>query len=931
MSAYDPTLMRLWGKTPPKDAPDDAFHPAILHMLDVALVAEALLRDGPPRLREALQYAWRGCDPDALVAWLPFLIATHDLGKISAAFQGQVEAQRARLVREGVRFSSRPVELYHAEVSACWLHRELRRHEPGVASSLVWALRDAMGGHHGRFPAAEMNKIYSRVVVSEHTEPRWAAWREQAYTLLRKLLAPGGALADIGAPSAVRPATAALTGFIVWCDWMGSNERDFPAAPGVAPEQYLAQGRARAADALATHALRAARPRPTYPGFAALFPKLQPTRPLQTAIDALPAEGLERPSLAIIEAPTGEGKTEAVLALARRIAAARGIDEIFFALPTMATGNQMFGRLQEFYDQQYGGLGAVRLTHSQALVVEEELRRRLALASDSDEGRPDGSSANAALEWFAGPKKAMLAPFGVGTVDQVELGGLNVRHYPLRLFGLAGKVVIVDEVHAYDAYMSTILDHTLTWLASLGCSVILLSATLPQARHRALAAAFLAGLGEPPPPACLGEAPYPLIARYGAGLQQNEPCSVFRGEQRFTLRLARQRSPAEEATYLLELVRDGGAVARLCNRVDDAQALYAEIIARGVLPESRVLLHARFPLREREAREQLIKQLVGKETRRSAGEPLIIVGTQVLEQSLDYDVDVMISDFAPIDLLLQRAGRLHRHDRAGQRPPRHEAPVLEVTLPETDQGAPDWGRWAPIYEPYILWRTWATLRSAMSDREREIVLPQDYRRLIEAVYAAEDTSSGLHADAIAAARTRYLRSLDEQAAKARRPLTPDATSNAPIIEDGGRSFIEDESGEAAGWQLAKTRLGDRITLVPVYREHGELSLDADGTVRLSADLVPDLDQLKLILAHAVPVSDRRVIAAYRDEQRARELRWPWPERQLPALLRSVHPLPLDRHTHSFTLNGCILRLDRELGLVIARAHGPAATSIGEEL
>lgn len=929
MSEHDPTLMRLWGKTPPKGTPDDAFHPAVLHMLDVALVAEALLRDGPTRLRQALLHAWRGCEPEALVAWLPFLIATHDLGKISAAFQGQVEPQRARLLREGVRFTSRPVELYHAEVSALWLHRELQRREPGVTDSLVWALRDAMGGHHGRFAEAEMRQISQRLVGSEHSEPRWAAWREQAYTLLRELLAPGGALASLGAPFAVRPATVALTGFIVWCDWMGSNERDFPAAPRVTPEQYVAQARARAAAALATHGLLGTRPPPTYPGFSALFPTPLPPRPLQAAIDALPAEGLERPGLTIVEAPTGEGKTEAALALARRIAAARASDELFFALPTMATGNQMFLRLQRFYSRQYGGDGAVRLTHSQALVVEDELRRRLALAPDGDRADPDGSSAAAALEWFVGPKKAMLAPFGVGTVDQVELGGLNVRHYPLRLFGLAGKVVIVDEVHAYDAYMSTILDHTLTWLASLGCSVILLSATLPQARHRALAAAFLAGLGEPPPPVPSDEAPYPLIACYSAGLQQRETCAVFRGEQRFTLRLARQRTPAEEADYLLGLVHNGGAVARLCNRVDDAQALYAELIARRVPPESRVLLHARFPLHERQAREQLIEQLVGNATARSAGQPLIIVGTQVLEQSLDYDVDVMVTDFAPIDLLLQRAGRLHRHNREGRRPPRHKAPVLEVTLPEAEQGEPDWRRWAPIYEPYILWRTWATLRAAMSDREREIVLPRDYRPLIEAVYTGDDESANPHADAIASARARYLRSLDEQGAKARRPLIPDATTGAPITEDGGRSFIEDDSGEAAGWQLAKTRLGDQVVLVPVYRVEGQLALDPGGTFQLSSDVEPDLEELKTIIAHAVPVGDRRVIGAYRDERRDRALKWPWPKP--PKLLRSLHPLPLDRHTHSYTLGGRTLRLDRELGLVLESPAGPSGFTFKEEL
>ncbi|NTU86290.1 MAG: CRISPR-associated endonuclease Cas3'', partial [Chloroflexales bacterium] len=559
-----------WGKTPRQDQPADQYHPAIYHMLDVALVAEALLRDGAPRLRRALLHAWRGCDPEALVAWLPFLIATHDLGKISAAFQRQAEPQRERLAAAGVAFNTRQVELYHAEVSALWLHQELQRREPGVDGRLVWALRDAMGGHHGRFAEADMGNIRKRLIASESGEPRWVPWRDQAYDLLRNHLAPPGALAALCTPLELRPATVALTGFIIWCDWMGSNERDFPAVPNATPAQYLAESRRRAMAALTTHRLRTNRHPPVYEGYAALFPDQPIPRPLQTLIEQLPVETLAQPGLTVIEAPTGEGKTEAALALARRIAAVRGIDEVFFALPTMATGNQMFTRLERFFNRQYGADGAVKLTHSQAVAIEDDLRRSVLLAPDRDEGDAAGNSADAALEWFAGPKKAMLAPFGVGTVDQVELGGLSVRHYALRLFGLAGKVVVIDEVHAYDAYMSTILDHTLAWLAALGCSVVLLSATLPRERHRALARAFLHGLGADEDVDSTAPPPYPAVSCYGTSTSSVGSCAVFRGEQCFTLRLAPQRSSEEEADYLLALVREGGAVARLCNRVDDA-------------------------------------------------------------------------------------------------------------------------------------------------------------------------------------------------------------------------------------------------------------------------------------------------------------------------------------------------------------------------
>ncbi|MCS6880428.1 MAG: CRISPR-associated helicase Cas3' [Oscillochloridaceae bacterium] len=916
----DLDLLQFWGKTPRPELPVERFHPAIFHMLDVACVAEALARDGPPRAREALAHAWRGANIEALLKWLPFLVAIHDLGKISAVFQGQDEAQRHRLERAGVRFDNRQVELYHAQVSALWLHDRLTAIEPGIAHELLWIIRDAMGGHHGRFAEAAMSDIRKRLHHAERAEPRWKDWRNEAYRLLRNLLAPRDVpLAAIGAPAALRPATVALTGLIVWCDWIGSNERDFPLTPAMRVEDYLNLSRQRARDALTTHHLTHRRAAPGYAGFQKLFPATAP-RPLQALIDILADDALAEPLLAVIEAPTGEGKTEAALALARRIAARRGIDEIFFALPTMATGNQMFSRLETFYRNLYGADGGVRLIHGQAIVVEEDLRRQVALHADADRYDAGGRSADALLEWFVGPKRAMLAPFGVGTVDQVELAGLNVRHYPLRLFGLAGKVVIIDEVHAYDAYMSVIIEHTLTWLATLGCSVILLSATLPRARHRALARAFLSGLGGGQATDPAQDAPYPVLAIYRRAASEQREFNVFRPEQRFTLRVRRLGTPEEEAHRLVELVRGGGAVARICNRVDDAQAIYR---ALGALDAAgaRVLLHARFPLHERQGRERRIGDLLGKTSQRAPDQPIIVVGTQVLEQSLDYDVDVMISDFAPIDLLLQRAGRLHRHSRS--RPERHREPALEVALPHDEQGNPDWRRWRAIYEPYILWRTLAALRDGMAGDERLVTLPRDYRTLIEAVYG-DAPLSGPYAGAIAAAEQAYRKTINLQTARARNPLAPDAMSRAPIVEDGGRAFIEDETGEAASWQLAKTRLGDQVTLVPVYAIDGELSLDAGGTFRVPTDAPPTLEQMKDLIAYAVPVSDRAVIAAYRDERRVRALRWPWSA--IPAPLRGLHPLPLDPRTHSATLNGRRLRLDNELGLVIEQAD--AATEDG---
>jgi CRISPR-associated endonuclease/helicase Cas3 len=921
-------LLQFWGKTPARPPyPPDQFHPVIYHMLDVAFVAEALLHDqAHSRLYQALAHAWSGVSRDPFFAWLPFLIATHDLGKISAAFQGQAkdarsQPQRERLEQAGIVFPPRYEKApYHAEVSAVWLHHHLVRRESDTEPSVLWALRDAMSGHHGRFTQATMRDIARRLRASERgTHTQWEAWRDDAYTLLRHLLAPPGDLTDMGKPQSLRPATAVLTGFIILCDWIGSNSNYFPAAPDVTLENYLHMGRKCASNAIDLAGLVTNRAAPTYTSFTNLLPDISQPRPLQEAIDDLPAEMVAGPLLAVIEAPTGEGKTEAALALAWRLGACDGLDELFFALPTMATSNQMFGRLSHFYNDLYGA--AVQLTHSQSAIVKDDLRRA-ALAGDQDAAEPLAASALAAIEWFAGSKKAMLAPFGVGTVDQVELAGLNVRHYVLRLLALAKKVVIIDEVHAYDAYMSVILEHTLTWLASLGTSVFLLSATLPATRHRALAASYVRGLGTHG--AALDvpdDLPYPAISLASARGQHRATPGVFRPDQRFTLRCSKALTPEQEAQHLIDLVCEGGAVARIYNRVDDAQAMYRALCQR--LPaEQRLLIHARFPLYQRDALEKQVTTWVGKATTRTPEQPMIIVGTQVLEQSLDYDVDVMVSDFAPVDLLLQRAGRLHRHgtERAGKRPDRHTQPVLEVLLPYTPDDLPDWKRWAPIYDASILWRTWEVLGVDANHDTREIVLPRDYRPLIEAVY--QDSPQVPANQPYTTQMTKALKELEqsqgEMRAQARTQLTPAANLVDAITDVADLQFTEDEDGARADWKIAKTRLGDRITVVPLYRVNGELAFDPGGTDRLSLDIPPDTnDELREILKRSVPISDPRIIAAFREEER-QDMRWPWGE--VPAPLRFLFPLVLDPMTRATRFDNRTVYLDDDLGLVIEKEN-----------
>ncbi|HEY0739687.1 MAG TPA: CRISPR-associated helicase Cas3', partial [Herpetosiphonaceae bacterium] len=736
----------------------------------------------------------------------------------------------------------------------------------------------------------------------------WEALRRAGYDLLRAQLVPlTSSLAEIGQPLSARSATIALTGLMVLSDWIGSNTDFFPPDCETPLDEYVQRSVERAQNAITKAGLAHERAVPTYTTFRDLFNITEP-RPLQCLIDKLDAGDLAGPALYIIEAPTGEGKTEAALALARRIAAAEGSDELFFALPTMATGNQMFGRLSKLYHSLYGTLGAVKLIHGQAALVQDELRRLALLDHTYEDDDPDTRqpvSGDEMLHWFSSSKRALLAPFGAGTVDQVEMAGLHTRYYMLKLFSLAGKVIVIDEVHAYDTYMSTILERTLCWLSVLGSSVILLSATLPSQRHARLAHVFLQGvLGEDVAvPTIPADMDYPALSIYSARQQRSREVAAFRDEQRLTLRWIHDDSYTAQAQRLLDLVADGGAVARLCNRVDDAQQIVREL--RRLAPGSGILIHARFPLKQRQSREKRINRRVGRDSPRLPTDRVIIVGTQVLEQSLDYDVDVMITDLAPIDLLLQRAGRLHRHDRP--RLPRFQDAVMYVQFPVSEQ-LPDWKRWERIYDEYLLWRTWEVMQKRIAGGLIPIMLPRDYRPLIEKVYTAELPAldpAAPHTEAMRKAWETMQADGKKMEGEARLRLTPKPLSPAHITLGDLLQFLEDEEGALIGWQAAKTRLGERITVIPVYEVDGRLAIDPQGRRRLTSKL--DTDMQSALLNRALTISDERLVAALA------KIDWPWPK--LPALLKNTHPLKLDA-SGSAMIAGIPLQLDPLLGLTI---------------
>lgn len=965
-------LCQLWGKTD-REGGTNAFHPAIYHMLDVGYVAQLLLgNEGSLRIRRVLTRAFGTSSAD-LATWLPLVVALHDIGKISSQFQKMAPEQRQRLLAEGFEFDSRPADqpIAHNILGAAYLQSQLPTFltRGTLPKGLLLVLRDTIGGHHGRFsPSKELNDVEKhitpRLAGSYTHEPlMWNELRDVACEVLASLLVPTGMRPPISGDALevnVRAATLMLTGFTILCDWIGSDTRHFPISNHIEFDAYKELSRKRARDAvqgIGSLLFEQTADATRYTGFGTLFPDIKEVRPLQQAVDQLPLAKIGHPTLFIVEAPTGEGKTEFALALVQRLASQlRGqgqSDELYFALPTMATSNQMYLRVSKFIEQVHGG--GVELVHGQAYLAREDLARQLNLYSDADRADPAGSSARASQTWFAPKKRALLAPYGVGTVDQAELTTLSTRHYMLRLFGLAGKVLIIDEVHAYDLYMSTILQHVLRWLATLGTSVILLSATLPSGRHRELAEAFQEGLamacaseGAKGGPSWLEEAsenslnsrdnlsegqdintaplPYPLIAAYGP--EQPEPhlheVEASQKARELHLRFLHLSKGEEIRDFLLEQVAGGGAVCYISNTVQNAQDVFRAL--NSVKPQGVVLklIHSRYPLEDRLKLEDEISQLVGPRATRAIGEKIIVVGTQVLEQSLDLDFDVMVSDHAPVDLLLQRAGRLHRHpwrDQQELRPPAHSVPRLYILVPLCGGGEdriPDFARWTPIYSEYILWRSWLTLQKfGVCDAEHAIVsLSAGYRSLIEDCYTHDIGLEGLSATICEAIESSFVEHRKEERnmiEKARTRLIPEPNVISSIVEGTNINFEEDEDGGKAGWGVAQTRLGDvRIIAIPLYEVDGRWSLDSEGAAMLSPGLKENKELQLAALRRSIPVSHKTLVHYL---QRAAGEVPAW-FREAP-LLRYTAPLVLARDGQA-QMGNVVVSLDKVLGLVIMR-------------
>ncbi len=841
-----------WGK---HDRLTEQWLPLWRHMADSAAVAGLLWDEWvPDNVKVLVADAFPQGARDARQVAV-YLACVHDIGKATPAFACQVDGLADRMRAAGL---SMPYQKQFG------LDRRMAPH--GLAGQLLlqewlgerfgWSDRVSgqfavvAGGHHGTPPDhQQIHDLGLRPQLLRTGGESETVWRDVQYELMDACAARAGVEGRFAEWRSVRlpqPVQVVLTAIVIVSDWIASSSELFPYDPA----SWSPGGQDGEARRLAAAWAGLDLPGPWHAeqptGSAAeLFrerfdlPEGAEIRPVQE--DAVRvARELPGPGLVIIEAPMGEGKTEAAFAAAEILAARSGAGGCLVALPTRATGDAMFPRLLRWLERlPADGPRSVVLAHAKAALNEvwagmTKADRRTIAAVDLDGPVTDVSRAGGARrvnpaslhahQWLRGRKKALLSSFAVGTIDQVLFAGLKSRHLALRHLSVAGKVVIIDEVHAYDAYMNAYLDRVLEWLAAYRVPVVMLSATLPARRRRELAAAYA---GEETPELAdaldLPDDAYPLITAVAPGditlTARPEPASGRRTEVALErlgdeLPLLAQRLEAE--------LRDGGCALVVRNTVDRVLEA-AEHLRAHFGAEAVTVAHSRFIAADRARNDTELRERFGPGGDRPAG-PHIVVASQVVEQSLDIDFDLLVTDLAPVDLVLQRMGRLHRHPRT--RPPRLARARCLLTGVEdwnADQPVPVRGSLAVYQGPHTLLRALAVLGPHLDGVP--LVLPDHISPLVQAAYGERPVGPAHWAPVLAEARRQYLTRLAEKreradvfrlgpVRRAGRPLFGWLDGNAGDADDsrGGRAQVRD-SEESLEVLVVQRRADGRLTTV----------------------------------------------------------------------------------------------------------------------
>ena len=762
---YESLQENIWAKSNP-------YKPLWMHLLETGIVAQSLLEWGSfrPLAKELQRYLL--LTEEQVSHWVGYMASVHDIGKAFPAFQQRGEETKiATLLKENGLLCPNPDGFRHE------VYGEEKLYQIWKEQELFGKLRDrhrlaaVIGRHHQGKKIAHISNGYGN-----DAEKIWTRMQAELEKQMREVFCP-----KIAIPKHYDAVCMMLLGLVVVADWIASGEDFADLSISRKPQQVIDDTQKIMHNFLQRNHLLHHVPHMEIDSFIKLWPNIPASgmRTLQHTVEEIFADEHEMPLGVILEAPMGCGKTEAGLYAACRLAQRWDKEGFYVALPTAATANQMIGRmnamLASLNDPQ------AKLMHSMAWLQENS--RRNFQTEDASE----------AELWTSPMKRGLISPFAVGTIDQVMMASMRIKYGCLRLAGLAQKVLIIDELHSYDAYMSSIIEKLLSWCRVLHIPVVMLSATLPASSKEKFAQCYAYEEGH------MDSDIYPAVTLlYDDKVPRQVAVAGRLPETNVGIDcLPLLEEPVKVADFVVQKAKYGGCLCVLLNTVKDAQDTYKAIRER--LPDyPMILFHAKFHAKRRQEIEQecLAKLSTDKAQRPSR---LIVVATQVVEQSLDLDFDYMISAICPMDLLLQRMGRLWRHENT-LRPDGMTEPHMTILVPEHE----NYGNTGYVYYELLLQRTREELQNHNS-----INLPRDISILVQRVYEGApkseeelETWMSYHMDKDVKAGAAGVQEL---------PLP--MVDKFCLYDDSGELFSEEETD----FLPAKTRLGEasiRIAVIP---------------------------------------------------------------------------------------------------------------------
>lgn len=793
-------LNQFWAKTTP-------FQSVTTHGIVSGSVCRYLMQHYLSEGSRSLAAKLLGMTETELLDFMAYLTSLHDIGKIEYHFQCKDPDMKGRLREAGAGRNELGKENTRHEKTGATVSRRLWRAQGHKAGSYN-LFSEIIGAHH--------QKNYG--LGSDSKDAFFAAFQTDLEKQMRQFFLNGSMNPLPDKPRADRGvAESILLGMVILSDWIASGSMFAHAEAWIEQEDSEDQIIQKTEEFLDKSGLKK-EPVQWEQEFTGVWPWIPKDgmRLLQQGAEKLMTSG-KRHRLILMEAPMGEGKTEAGMYCAVQMLRQWKKDGFYVALPTAATSNQMVSRMEDWF-QTLGIQKKVRLLHGMAWLVDDNISENIANSEDHDE----------ISRWLAPLRRGLLGQFSVGTIDQAMMAVTKAKYGVLRLLGLSNKVLVIDEIHSYDVYMGEFILRLLEWCRAMEIPVVMLSATLPPKLKAKLLAPYTNK------PLSRG---YPLITAVCEDGTVEE-LYIEKTVKNMTVSvelLPILNDPEQIARKAAELTADGGCVCVLMNTVRQAQKVYSAL--ESCFDGERLLFHAQFPA---ERRKKIEEDCVAKFGKDKSNRPpkAILVATQVVEQSLDVDFDAMLTAVAPIDLVLQRMGRIFRHEDT-IRPAHLQSPSQFILIPDGN----DFGVDGYVYPDVLLQQTIQVLK------ERETVkIPEDLAPLVADGY--DDSKVPLEAFE---KWMEHMIGEQVEAGQSRKYLigTPDKVYSA--MSDSSQLF--DDEGENK-YLTVQTRLGEptvRIALLEPELYQRVEACKEDGTAK-----VCDKELARKVQMQSVSVAERRL-------------------------------------------------------------------------